>query len=470
MISLLVFACATPAPVPVTCYDDGDTANPDTSHTDDTGHTGDTGDTSGAEGPITLLDPEDGDTWAVDSVHTLVWVNAAPDGDPERWPLVVVEGSADGGATWAALEGVDGSGAAVLAAYDEETTFRWKVPAGGSAWTIRVRGYDATDGAQADITVAASQEKVYTWTEVTTAAPFAARDGAGALVYDGQMWLLGGWNPSDEVNFPATCNSEVWSTTDGLDWEEVQPQAAWEGRHTAGYAVFADRMWILGGDPIQGYYQPDAWSSADGVNWIEETDVLPWGSRVLHHTAVLGDTIYVMGGQTLPQFTAESEESAFYNDVWSSTDGVNWTRILEEAPWTPRGLIGGSAVLHDRIWLLGGGTYDTPDQPERLYYNDVWSTADGVSWTLHVSHAPWAPREYHDVAAFDDRMWVLEGYSPDVGNRTDVWYSADGENWYEVPDTPWPARHAASVFVYDGALWVVAGNNMTPDVWKLTAG
>jgi hypothetical protein len=76
-------------------------------------------------------------------------------------------------------------------------------------------------------------------------------------------------------------------------------------------------------------------------------------------------------------------------------------------------------------------------------------------------------RQYHDVAVFDDRLWVLEGYHRNGGNRKDVWHSADGVHWEEVSNTPWKSRHAASVFVFDGALWMVAGNNMQPDVWKL---
>jgi len=64
-------------------------------------------------------------------------------------------------------------------------------------------------------------------------------------------------------------------------------------------------------------------------------------------------------------------------------------------------------------------------------------------------------------------MWVLEGYLPGVGNLKDVWHSADGVHWYEVPRTPWKPRHAASVFVHHDALWMVAGNNMESDVWKL---
>ncbi len=409
----------------------------------------------------TLLAPEDGDIWPVGGVRSANWSYTAPDTGGERWPVVTVEASADDGRTWTTLD------AAVLSPYGESVSASVTVPgAEGDTLLVRVRDYDEAEGATASVTVG-PPEHTYTWTQVTGAAAFAARDGAGALTFDGKMWLLGGWNPSDDVNFPETCNSEVWSSTDGATWTEVVAEAPWEGRHTAGYAVFGERMWILGGDPIQGYYQPDAWSSADGVTWSLETDALPWGDRVLHHTVVLGDTIYVMGGQTLPQFTTVDEETVLYNDVWASTDGVSWTRLLEEAPWSPRGMIGGSAVLDGRMWLLGGGTYDTPDHPDRDYYAEVWSSADGVDWTRHTD-APWTPRQYHDVAVFDGKLWVLEGYNGSSGNRSDVWYSADGESWTELPDTPWPARHASSIFVHDDALWVVAGNNMTPDVWKLT--
>ena len=50
---------------------------------------------------------------------------------------------------------------------------------------------------------------------------------------------------------------------------------------------------------------------------------------------------------------------------------------------------------------------------------------------------------------FDNRMWVMEGSAEPGVSGKDVWYSADGVNWYELPDTPWIPRHAASVFVHD---------------------
>lgn len=309
-----------------------------------------------------------------------------------------------------------------------------------------------------------SAEPGYEWTCITDHAPFAARDGAGALVHEVRMWLLGGWNPGDREHFPADCNNEVWSSDDGEQWVLETLAAAWPPRHTAGYAVHNGRMWVVGSDAIQKRYYRDVWSSSDGREWALVCEDAPWGYRVLHHTVAFDGRLWVMGGQTLPQFAPGPERH--FGDVWCSEDGVDWECVNAQAPWPARGMIGGSAVLAGRMWLLGGGIYDTPAHPERVFYNDVWSSADGREWECHTSCAPWAPRQYHEVAVFDGRLWVLEGWN--YGNRNDVWHSRDGREWTQLPGTPWAPRHAASVFVYSGGLWVVAGNNMTSDVWKLS--
>jgi hypothetical protein len=325
----------------------------------------------------------------------------------------------------------------------------------------------------------AAESPEYEWARIQAKAPFAPRDGAGALTFQRKMWLIGGWNPSAKEQFPRTCGNDVWNSTDGLNWSLIKPntfldgtfdpQKDWEGRHTAGYVVFQDKMWLVGGDPIQKHYQSDVWDSTDGKSWnlVNAGKPVPWGPRVLQYTVAFKDRIWIMGGQTVPQFAAAEE--CFYRDIWNTSDGVRWEKITPKEPcWTPRGLVGGSVVFKDRIWILGGGTYDTPKVPQRKFYNDVWSSRDGVEWICHLESAPWSPREYHDVAVFDNRMWVLEGYFEKGGNRKDVWHSQDGIHWEELPNTPWTPRHAASIFVHDNALWVVAGNNMESDVWKLT--
>ncbi len=82
---------------------------------------------------------------------------------------------------------------------------------------------------------------MYKWINLTMEAAFAPSDGAGALTFDGKMWLIGGWNPSDKANFPLICTNDVWCSEDGADWTLVKPNAFgtddfdpkrdWEGRH-----------------------------------------------------------------------------------------------------------------------------------------------------------------------------------------------------------------------------------------------
>lgn len=322
------------------------------------------------------------------------------------------------------------------------------------------------------------EQVIYEWKNITMNAPFAPRDGLGVLSFNGRMWVIGGWNTGDQVHFPRNCSNDVWSSADGLHWKlekpntftttSFDPNSDWEGRHCAGYAVYNGKMWIIGGDTNQGHYMYDIWNSGDGRIWthVNKDKPVPWGPRALFHTVVFKDKIWIMGGQTMPQ-SAPAQEF-FYDDIWCTSDCVNWQKVNRPASWSPRGLIGGNVVLNKQIWILGGGTYWTPQHRDDILFNDVWSSADGINWKVLTSHAPWMKRKYHDVAAFDGRMWVLEGHSGNGGkNLKDVWYSADGVNWTELRNTPWAPRHAAGALVHDNALWMIAGNNMQSDVWKL---
>eukprot|EP01048_Picozoa_sp_COSAG05_P015029 COSAG05_NODE_1763_length_4127_cov_2.342354_1_plen_476_part_00 len=147
------------------------------------------------------------------------------------------------------------------------------------------------------------------------------------------------------------------------------------------------------------------------------TAVAPWPERALHMVCAFDGSIWVMGGQAnspvQSAFVAgnagtyeTSTEQSELRDVWRSNDWKDWTLVTDCAPWGPRGMItganGGVAVHHGRMWILGGGhvgpqgvslsslKYWLPDQPrlqERLYFNDVWSSANGSTWTRHLIHA-----------------------------------------------------------------------------------
>ena len=286
---------------------------------------------------------------------------------------------------------------------------------------------------------------------------FLPRDGAGGLTFNGQLWLLGGWNPTDT---PVT-NSQVWSSPDGVDWS-LATIAPWEGRHAAGWAVFNDRLFVVGGDDNDGHYQNDVWSSPDGVTWQLLTDTVPWANRATQYVLVFNNRLWLMGGQkvfeTGPNVVA-------YNDVYSSSDGITWDLVTPAAQWSPRGLIMGHVVFQNKMWVIGGGLYDA-----ETYLNDVWSSADGITWTCVNSAAPWSPRHYHNVIVFDGKIWVLAGAdSNDPGGLSDSWYTTDGVNWTQLLGTPWPMRHAASVWVFNNNLLTGCGSDTTTydDIWSL---
>jgi hypothetical protein len=298
---------------------------------------------------------------------------------------------------------------------------------------------------------------VFRWAQVNPAAAFQPRDGAGLLSFDNQMWLLGGWNPDIS---PVT-NSEVWSSSDGVNWT-LQTIAAWPRRHSAGWAVYGNRIWVCGGDILTGNYEQDVWSSADGVNWTEVTNEVPWENRTLTMVAPFAGNLWLMGGV----LTEEVSGNVAFSDVYSTTDGRSWVKRSSAAPWSPRGMILGNAVFDNRIWVIGGGTYDI-----RTYNNDVWSSADGANWTLVDVAAPWVARAFHSVAVFADKMWVIAGATADnPAGTNDVWYSGNGSTWLQLPGTPWAARHATSVCTFGGFLWLTCGSSTQTynDVWQLT--
>jgi hypothetical protein len=298
----------------------------------------------------------------------------------------------------------------------------------------------------------------YKWQLVNDSNSFSIRDGAGAYTFHNKMFLVGGWNPYDPVNYPHITTNEVWESTDGNSWTMIDT-ADWEGRHTFGNLVHNDKMWVVGGDELQGHFQKDVWNSNDGIVWNKVCDSVPWGDRMTHMTCSYNGKIWVMGGQKIVGWANNID--TVYNDVWNSIDGITWNLVTDSAAWSPRGQINKVCVFNNKMWILGGGTYNG----NRSYYNDIWSSTDGITWTLVLPEGPWKARQYQDVIVYDNAMWVIGGYDG-VSNRKDVWYSEDGITWHELKNTPWPARHASSIFNYDKSLWVVAGN-MWNDSWRL---
>ena len=82
-------------------------------------------------------------------------------------------------------------------------------------------------------------------------------------------------------------------------------------------------------------------------------------------------------------------------------------------------------------------TYDTPAAPDRVFCGDVWSSHDGASWVRHTARAPWAARQYHDVAAWGAPPPSSQFHTPNPVQGTDLDnYRLIESHPYEAPSLP----------------------------------
>lgn len=300
------------------------------------------------------------------------------------------------------------------------------------------------------------------WVKETPAAAWKARDSQGELVFNNRLWIFGGWYNSFEAP-----PRDVWSSADGRDWKLVTNSAPWLHSDLPMSIAFNKRMWMMGGwynGRLPGHSASSAvWSSKDGVKWTEVTPKAGWTPRIASAIVEFKGRMWILGGTEDYYF---GDRRSVKNDVWSSADGKTWTQATANAGWAPRAYHQ-AVVLDGRIWVFGGGNY----VPEYQGFNDVWSSEDGVNWTQATAAAPWSPRLWFSAAAYRGRIFVLGGWSriPET-NWGDVWYSRDGRQWTELKaKTKWKERHEHSVFVHRDKLWIAGGHAkpLSNEVWSL---
>jgi hypothetical protein len=179
-----------------------------------------------------------------------------------------------------------------------------------------------------------------------------------------------------------------------------------------------------------------------------------FSSRTEHVMIAFNDELYVIGGY----------DGTCHNDVWKSSDGSNFSKILDTDTtpgtdrFTPRAGHA-CAVFNNRIWLTGG--YSETDIGT-VYYDDVWSSANGINWTREIETADYYRRAFHNLVVYDNKLWIIAGETPDANNNLvlldDCWNSSDGRSWQLKSQIVsfFGRKHCASE-VIDGKLWVWGG-------------
>jgi hypothetical protein len=296
----------------------------------------------------------------------------------------------------------------------------------------------------------------FEWTELNGDAPWAARAGLHTVELGGRFYLMGGRTPLDPATLPfpipgaSTFWSDVWVSDDeGATWTEALETDGsdhWAPRAYFQAVVKDDAMYVLGGQDfgIMSNFFSDVWSSTDGVEWTQLTEDAGWAGRAGLRAVVFRDEIYIFGGSQFDDAAivpGEAPARIYYNDVWKSADGTTWEEMTADAPWEPRA---GSVVVvkDDFMYLLGGERgflCDPLPDCELPYFNDVWRSQDGAAWELVTESAGWSPRPGHQCAVSFGYIVCWGGFGlPE--NPMDVWVSQDGATWQQVSDAPWNAE------------------------------
>ena len=294
-------------------------------------------------------------------------------------------------------------------------------------------------------------------------AAWRARDTQAEWVFKDRLWIAGGWFQSFEEP-----PRDVWSSSDGKTWSLIEKAAPWLHSDLPMNITFHDRIWIMGGwhkGRLPGCSASNqVWSSTDGAKWEQVTAAAGWTPRLAAGLVEFRGRMWLLGGTENYYF---GDDKSLRNDVWSSADGKEWKLETANAGWSPRAYHQ-AVILNDRIYVFGGGNY----VPAYHAKNDVWSSADGVHWTRETEAAPWSPRLWFSAAVYQDRMWVLGGWSNNPSkNWSDVWHSKDGKAWERMETkTRWKERHEHSVFVFQDKLWIAGGHAkpLSDEVWSLS--
>ena len=298
-----------------------------------------------------------------------------------------------------------------------------------------------------------------TWHEIIadtddSPAHWEGRSTHASVVYQDKMWLIGGRTAS-EAHI-----AEVWSSTDGYNWTEVNPSAAFGARKEFVSMVHDGKMWVLGGE-IEGYVLAnDVWYSSDGANWHEATEAASWHARdyfggVSFASGATGsDEMWVLG-----HYTGDPRGIPGVEDHHYSTDGSTWSSVSVSG--LPPSSFFPAITFNNAILIVGGYFYTNSAWSNS---NTIYSSTDGVNWTeLSVSGSIWDARRVHTTLVYDDKLWVLAG---DSGyNRDDYWYSSDGTQWHEATasGSKWEARSVHTSVNYAGRMWMLGGYGSTGD-------
>lgn len=303
---------------------------------------------------------------------------------------------------------------------------------------------------------------------LTTAADFSPRAWHTSVVFNNKIWVIGGYNGDGTLNGGTDFFNDIWSSVDGISWTLETANAGFSARYDHSSVVFDNKLWVIGGKafdvPGRASNAPfedlnDVWSSTDGVNWTQVTANAPFSIRGGHTLDVLNGKLYLISGG----FNSFGTE-----EIWSTTNGADWTLESDNLSFNTSSRHNHRTVkLGNTYFLTGGAT---------VSYDEIWKSTDLINWTLVKDDLVFLARRAPSFHNFNGNLLYFAGLEPNKAPitpsayRQDVWYSIDGENWSQgAEQAPYLERYQHTSVVFEGKIYVIGGRNTSGylnDVWS----
>jgi len=317
-----------------------------------------------------------------------------------------------------------------------------------------------------------------------TTGGFDARMDHASVVFEGALWIFGGYNPQargDKLNYLA----DVYKSVDGYNWELITLQAPWKGRRGHQVIVFEDALYLIGGYRVYresgityGGAANDVWKSDDGIVWEEikpnsyktrvthphistiedvrgtdlydPSDDTDWYPRLHHRVVVLDGKMVLVGGfskEWMPYLNDGQldETRRYFADMWSSADGIAWTQLDpmslggDNEAIFGRYSAGRASFAHfidnNRLFIVGGTSlfsfqeysagFVVPDWDRFWKQTDLGWEAGGPNDKEYID------RRGHQIVFYDDTYWLLPGSKP----AAIQWYKGADSIWKIATET-----------------------------------
>lgn len=292
---------------------------------------------------------------------------------------------------------------------------------------------------------------------------WASADGIAwtqvAVESEGEVWFYDavvagpglvaiGVRPSDEDPDVA-----VWTSADGYSWSEVPDEAGVRGGSgeqvanslTAG----GPGVVAVGFEGYEGEIDGAVWTSPDGINWTRVPDGLgvfggPGDQRIYAVTS---------GGPGLVAVGEDFQGDAPDIAVWVSPDGFAWTRVVDDG-----GVLGGPGEQSAFSVVAGGPGLVMVGRVSGESESDgaVWWSADGSTWVRgDPEGALTGPgnQTLVSVVATANGLVAAGRDDSDGGEDAAVWVSTDGITWVEVAADPVVFGGEDSQYVAGSTIW-----------------